>query len=356
MSSPVLAVLVHEFALGGPSQQILDRLARGWVADGRVHPPPACIVRVCAVTGEIPALLQERQRRFGWTLSDSLTSAVTGADAVLVISQGVPGAAQMAVIGQALASCREGCSVAFHGPWGADVGEATRMATGIRQRRLRVWTTHADAFLEPLPAREVFAGEGGFREGLLIAPLTAESGLSEALGAWWPRIARRPGADLAVRRVRRWVGTGAWAARAAWPQDLLAAAIARSDNPMADSDREGRVEDLVGLGLVPGITQQIEVWQFEHADRFRSTLVLQSGILKDLCLAARTSTGRIVSGQLFRPGAPQACQFNACVGALWRFLGGADGPRIARDPGVEWTRVLAVAGSPVLRSGDWMTL
>lgn len=354
MNPPRIAVLAHEFALGGPTQQILDRLARGWVGDGRVHPPPSCALRIHVAGTEAPSLLLERRQRFGWELATSPDVVAGGADGLLVLSQGVPDATRTAAIGQAIAACPEGCPVAFHGPWGADIAALERLDAVIRRRRLRVWTTHADAFLQPLPEREVFAEPTAFREGLLVAPLTAEQGLNEALGAWLPRIGLRPGAGLPVRRVRRWVGTGAWAARADWPQDLLAAAISRSDNPMADSDREGRVEDLVGLGLVPGMTQQIEVWQLEHADRFRSTLVLQSGILKDICLAARTASGRVVSGQLFRPGAPQAFPFNACVDALWRFLGGR-GVVPSPDPGLAWSRLLALAGSPALRSGHWMT-
>ena len=75
------------------------------------------------------------------------------------------------------------------------------VASIVRQKRLRIWTTHADAFLVPLPATEVFLSGQAFKEGLLLAPNTGDSALNDALGAWFPRVSRRSGAELALLRL-----------------------------------------------------------------------------------------------------------------------------------------------------------
>lgn len=355
---PTVTLFFDEFELGGPAQQILDRVLLGWVVDGEVQEPPGWEVRVGFVGPEMPFALQERQQRFGLKIFTAIDAAVSGATATMVIARGIPSLKLATAVEQVLRTCAEKSALAFHGPWGTTPEMAALVASTVRQKRLRIWTTHADAFLVPLPATEVFLSGQAFKEGLLLAPNTGDSALNDALGAWLPRISRRPGAEsaeLALRRVRCWLGTGAWQSRAEWPGDLFAAAVSRSDNPQGDSDRESRVQDLVGLGLAPGLAQQLEVWQLEHADGFRSTIVLQTGLIKDVCLAARTRAGRIISGQLFRPGTPQLRQYDGLVEQWTRLVvpgGTAGGP----DIGPAWTRLTAALAAAPLRAGSWRAL
>jgi len=272
-----------------------------------------------------------------------------------LVSPGVPDGGYEARVLDVVRHCADEATVMFHGAWGASEYLAQTVRTVAQQKRLRLWTTHADAFLEPLPQAEIFASGEAFREGLLLVPGGTPMAWHDALGAWLPRIQQRPGGVLQVRRVRKWLGTGAWGARGEWPWDLFVSAISRSDNPLGDSDRESRVQDLVGLGLVPGMAKSIEVWQLQHADGFISTLVIQTGVLKDICLAARSRTGRVISQQLFRPGPPQLQQYDRLATAMVR--------RVEREGnlrwdalGYEWTRLTAVLHSESIRAGQWHDL
>lgn len=349
MAKLKIRVVLSDYALGGPAQQMLDRLLLGWTADGRVMSAPDWTIEVGLVGDEIPAVLQERQRQFGAMTVVKLATATAGVQGLIIATNQIPAGDWQRL----LASCEDRGVVVFLGPWGVASDVAGAVMDKIQQKQLRIWTTHPDEFLIPLPATEVFASADACSEGLIVAPRLPVRAMEAVLGAWLPRIGRRTKADLNVRRLRKWVGTGVWKAQNEWPQDLFRVAIARSDNPLGDGERESRVQDMIGLGLVPGLTQQIEVLQLDHADGFRSTLVLPSGVINDTCLAARTRSGRVVSGQLFRPGAPQFAQYDRLVDCLVRFV---DHPQPAdgHDIGLVWTQLMRVLESPRVRSGIWL--
>lgn len=343
------------FELGGAAQQLFDRLLLGWTVDGRIQTPPGWQLTLAAGSTALPEVLAQRWTSMGVRLPSVLRDGLGDADVVVLVSPGVPDGAYEARVLDVLRHCADDATVMFHGAWGASEYLARTVRAMAQQKRLRLWTTHADAFLESLPQTEIFALGEAFREGLLLAPGGTPMARHDALGAWLPRIQQRPGGVLDVRRVRKWLGTGVWGSREEWPWDLFVSAISRSDNPLGDSDRESRVQDLVGLGLVPGMAKSIEVWQLEHADHFISTLVLQTGILKDICLAARTRTGRVISRQLFRPGPPQLKQYDRLATAMVRRIErtGNPGPDAL---GYEWTRLTAVLPSDAIRAGHWHVL
>src|SRR5512145_3522979 len=86
-----------------------------------------------------------------------------------------------------------------------------------------------------------------------------------------------------------------------WSRPLLAAAISRSNTIQGDPLRDGRTQDVVGLGLGPGLAQDPRGWLLHHRDGVKSVILVLDGVLADYNFAVSLANGDIASAQLYRP-------------------------------------------------------
>ena len=114
------------------------------------------------------------------------------------------------------------------------------------------------------------------------------------------------------------------------PTHLLAAAISRSDSPQGDPVRDGRTQDLVGLGLVPKLAKNPRVWVMEHTDGVRSIVAVLDGVVADFNFAVELGDGRVVSAQIYRPPAPQRHEFSRVAEVVEKFFVSGKGPWLVR--------------------------
>ena len=160
------------------------------------------------------------------------------------------------------------------------------------------------------------------KEALIVAQGTSPLAELQAFDGLLPVLERRRGGETGIRSARRIEGDAVWRAgdEATWSWALLAAAISRSDTPQGDPVKDGRTQDLVGLGLVQKLARNPRASFIEHRDGLRTTLLVLDGVVADFNFAVRADDGEITSAQLYRPPPPTRAEFDRLSAVLERFF------------------------------------
>jgi hypothetical protein len=153
-----------------------------------------------------------------------------------------------------------------------------------------------------LPDVDVPAG-GEIERALLVAVGGPEEAEFLGVDALLPLLERRRGGEAGVSAVSAVAGPELWRdARASrLLEGLLGAALSRSDTPQGDAVLDGRTQDLVGLGLVPGLARDPVLYSIEHADGAASALLRLDGVVADASFAVKTRADGIVSAKIHLP-------------------------------------------------------
>ncbi len=135
-----------------------------------------------------------------------------------------------------------------------------------------------------------------------------------ALEAMQSMIERRQGGETGVRAVQMVEGDAVWEAADAgrWPQELLIAALSRSDSPQGLTLADGRTQDLVGSGELRRLVKNPAAYFIEHNDGLRTTLLMLNGAIADFNFAARLQGLGVVSTQFFLSPGPNVT-YSACL-------------------------------------------
>ena len=84
-------------------------------------------------------------------------------------------------------------------------------------------------------------------------------------------------------------GDAVWQAgeQGRWSKELLESALSRSDSPRGFTEEDGRTQDLLGNGELPGLVENPAAYFIEYNDGLRATLLMLNGAVGDYCFAAR---------------------------------------------------------------------
>jgi len=323
-----LAALLEEHMPGGAAQGLLDRFLIGFPADGEFRRPPAgrkpsVFVPPFAVDAE----LSRRAADFGIERARDAASCLAGARAVLVVPSGSGHRPWDLGIETALKSADEGARVFVFGLLGRDGASARRAAELAAARKIALLASGPMATTFRLPQVDVPAGEE-IAQALIVT--VGEPGEAEFLGVdgLLPLIERRRGGEAGVASARSYRGGDVWMAgeKGDWPMDLLPAALSRSDRPKGDPDKDGRTQDLFGLGLVPRLARDPAVHVIAHKDGLRSAVAVLNGVVGDLNFAVRARSGRVISAQLHVPPPPNLHHLTLLAEAVERFFATGERP------------------------------
>lgn len=314
---------VEEFAAVTPAQQLVDRFLLGYPRQGAFHTPAGLAVSVTLPGDPENVALQRRQQEHRLRRVDSLA----GADAAVVVWRGAGAKADPARLQRVLEGLPEGAPCFVHGVLGNTLAEARAAAELARTRKIRLSAATATAFVPRLPAVRLLPGTRR-REALILSPGTLPEAawegvvgllalLDEPPGHWGD-----PGPAVHARDQAVWE----MFERGTAPKDLLAAAVSRSDSPLGAPERDGRTQDLAGLGLIPPQATDTRLSIIGFPRDFRILLLSANGIIRDRCAAWREARGRVLSTQLFQPPAPAQEHFSELAARLEDFLRGAAGP------------------------------
>jgi len=120
---------------------------------------------------------------------------------------------------------------------------------------------------------------------------------------------RRHGGETGVKAVQMMTGDAVWKTVS---KELLSSALSRSDTPLGLSELDGRVQDLVGDGVLPGLVKHPAAYIVEYRDGLRATMVLLDGAVKDFNFAARVRGGGMISTQFLLTPVPNVT-YSACL-------------------------------------------
>jgi hypothetical protein len=135
-----------------------------------------------------------------------------------------------------------------------------------------------------------------------------------ALEAMQCMIERRKGGETGVRSVEMLVGDAVWKAAAAgrWSNQLLSAALSRSDTLLGWSFEDSRPQDLATNGQLPKLVKNPAAYLIEHNDGLKTTLLMLTGALEDFNFAARIRGAGIKSCQFLLTPNPNVT-YSACL-------------------------------------------
>ncbi len=307
-----VAVVTAAFSRPGPAQSLLDRFLAGYPRDGVFQPRLAREIALhCAGAAEED--VARRSKDFGLKMVSSMADAIHGAEGVVVFPPVSGRSAAGEDLERILDGMGAGSACLVVGQLSDRGSEAGRLAALAASRGVRLGAANLMAVTYRLPEARP-TRRSRLQEALIVVQGDDDAALSDGVFGLLPDLDPAPGGDGSVRRFEH---DAVWraGAREEWSWDLLVAALSRSNNPQGDPVKDGRTQDLVGLGLVQRLAERPRAWITDHASGVRSTILALDGVVKDVNLATRDRSGTIYSAQLYQPPAPNegACDRLAAV-------------------------------------------
>jgi len=150
-----------------------------------------------------------------------------------------------------------------------------------------------------------------------------------ALEAMQCMIERRRGGETGVRAVQLLEGDEVWQAGedGRWSRELLESALSRSDSPRGLTEMDGRTQDILGSGELPGLVDDPAAYLIEHRDGLRTCLLMLNGAVRDYCFAARLKgEPDPVSTQFFLPPTPNVTYSASLVARIEEMIMTGEAP------------------------------
>jgi hypothetical protein len=136
-----------------------------------------------------------------------------------------------------------------------------------------------------------------------------------ALEAMQCMLERRKGGEVGVKRVQLIEGDAVWKAgeEGRWSKEMLRAALSRSDNLKGLTVDDGRPQDMVGTGVLPGLVKDPWAYFIEYRDGTKATLLMMSDAVADFNIAVKLKgKPEIQSTQFFLSPVPNVT-YSACL-------------------------------------------
>ncbi len=125
---------------------------------------------------------------------------------------------------------------------------------------------------------------------------------------------RRRGGEQGVKAVQMLVGDDVWKALddGRISRKLLSSALSRSDTPLGLSELDGRPQDLVGDGVLPGLVKNPAAYLIEYRNGPEAAMLMLDGAVKDFNFAATVRGVGNVSTQFLLTPVPNVT-YSACL-------------------------------------------
>jgi hypothetical protein len=295
-----IAFVVEELGLDTPSQQLLDRFMIGYPRDGDFHRCQGQL-SVWLAPNAPDTELRRRLADFPIRHHDTIEAAVRDADGIIVAPRGV---SSRDLLLSAIRSAPAKSTAFVLGAIAESLDDARRIASLAAAGGVMLSAGTPISVTFRLPDVDIPVG-ANLKSALILVQGPSPLVELNALDGLFPILERRRKGERGVRRLRRLAGPELWTALDDLvPRRLLAAALSRSDSPQGDPVKDGRTQDLLGLGLVPKLALNPRGWVLEHTDGLRSTILVLDGVVADFNFAVCLDDDTIVSAQLYRPPLP----------------------------------------------------
>jgi len=316
-----IAVVAEDYALQTPAQQLVDRFLIGYPADGAFHRPKDCEITIYLRDSADNRELDQRSREFGLRRASDLAAALLDADGVMIFGKGAAINPDSALLRETIQRARPGSACFVYGALSSTLEAAKQLAGLAEKQRVPLMAGTSLPFTWRLPSGDLALGTR-LKEALIVIqglPLKAEL---DGLDGLLPLIARRRGGESGIRQLQSFKGSALWRAgdERVWSWKLLASALSRSNSPQGDPVKDGRTQDLAGLGLVPKLARDPRGWVLEHHDGLKSTILVLDGVVADYNFALEARDETITSAQIYRPPAPAQHEFSQLAEGIEDFL------------------------------------
>lgn len=327
-----IAIIATIFRLQSHAQHIGDRFITGYPFAGEWHKPNTQVVSL--YVGQKPAndLSETRAKEFGFKVYPTIAEAVCcggsklAVDAVLII--GEHGEYPRNEKGQILYPRFEFFEQV------AKVFEADGRVVPVYNDKHLSYSFEKARMMRDTARRLKFPMLAGsslpvtWRLPELELPLGCEvedalmvgTGGSDpmdfhALEAMQCMLERRKGGEHGVKSVQLIEGDAVWKAadEGRWSKEMLRSALSRSDNLKGLSVTDGRTQDMVGTGVLPGLVKDPWAYFIEYRDGTKATLLMLTDAVGDFNFAVKLKgTPAIQSTQFFLSPDPNVT-YSACL-------------------------------------------
>jgi hypothetical protein len=306
-----MAFVVDEFALHSPAQQLLDRFLIGYRRDGHFHRLEGCQVCLFGAMERTHPEVERRIKDFGLRVAEDMESAVAAADGVIVVWRGSGAKANDDLLRTTLQRMRSGAACFVHGTLANGIATATEFAGLAKARGVSLCAGTSAAVTFRLPDVDLKPGTR-LSEAMIVVQGAFPEAELDALEGLLPILQRRRKGEAGVAGIRRLENDELWRAEqeGSWSWSLLAAALSRSNTVQGDPVKDGRTQDIAGLGVVKSLAKHPRGWLLKHRDGLRTALLVLDGAVADCNFAVRLADGGTVSAQLYRPPEPAQEQFS----------------------------------------------
>ena len=150
---------------------------------------------------------------------------------------------------------------------------------------------------------------------LMIGVGSSDASDYHALEALQCMVERRKDGETGIKRVQLIEGDGVWAAgeEGRWSQELLEAALSRSDTPCGLTEEDGRTHDLLHSGELRRLVENPVAYFIEYNDGLETTLLMLNGGIRDYCFAARLKDQSDTKSTQFLLSPTPNVTYSACL-------------------------------------------
>ena len=323
-----LAIITTIYRYLSHGQHMGDRFLVGYPHSGEWHHPDIQVVSLYVDQKPKGDLSEERAKEFGFKVYPTIAETLRcggnnlAVDAVLIIAE--HGDYPVNAIGQKLYPRYEffqECVKVFehdrrvvpvyndkHLSYSFE--KAQHMVNDSRRLRFPMLGGSSLPVTWRLPEVELPLG-CEIEEALMVGENGSDDAMDfHALEGMQCMLERRHGGETGVKAVQWIQGDQVW--KAGWSQELLDAALSRSDTPLGLTVKDGRTQNLANNGQLQKLVEKPIAYVIEYRDGLRATMLNLNGALQDFTFAAKVKGLGNLSTQFLLTPNPNVT-YSACL-------------------------------------------
>jgi hypothetical protein len=327
-----VAIISTIFRLQSHAQHIGDRFIVGYPLAGEWHKPNTQVVSLYVDQKPANDLSETRAKEFGFKVYPTIAEAVCrggsklDVDAVLIIAE--HGEYPRNEKGQILYPRYEffeqvakvfeanGRSVPVYNDKHLSYSfeKAKTMRDTARRLKFPMLAGSSLPVTWRLPDLELPLG-CEIEDALMVGTGGSDAMDFHALEAMQCMLERRKGGERGVKSVQLMEGDPVWQAGESgrWSKEMLQSALSRSDNLKGLTVTDGRTQDMVGTGVLPGLVENPWAYFIEYRDGTKATLLMLTDAVGDFNFAVKVKgKPEVQATQFFLPPDPNVT-YSACL-------------------------------------------
>jgi len=327
-----IAIIATIFRLQSHAQHIGDRFIVGYPFAGEWHKPNTQVVSLYVDQKPANDLSGDRAKEFGFTVYPTIAEALCcggsklAVDAVLIIGEHgeYPRNEKGQILYPRYEFFQQVAKVFETGERSVPVYNDKNLSYSFEKARTMRDTARRLKFpmlagsslpvTWRLPDLELPLG-CEIDDALMVGTGGSDAMDYHALEAMQCMLERRKGGESGVKSVQLIEGEAVWKAgeEGRWSKELLRSALSRSDNLKGLTVTDGRTQDMVGTGVLPGLVKNPWAYFIEYRDGTKATLLMLTDAVNDFTFAVKLKgKAGIQATQFFLSPDPNVT-YSACL-------------------------------------------